>query len=161
MNIRAAALATFALAIILCAGPVQAQFDSAQVSGVVQDTTGAVLPGVDVTLINTATNQARRTVTNEAGVYTFPNTPVGTYTVAASLAGFKGFSQTGVQVNAGVNIRVDVGLAIGAVSETVQVEGATEAMLLVSAASSFNASSASRPGPRLPGRRWSPGRRRS
>jgi len=107
---------------ILCAGPAQAQFDSAQVSGVVQDTTGGVLPGVDVTLTNTGTRQERRTVTNEAGAYTFPNTPVGTYT--ASLSGFKGFSQTGVQVNAGVNIRVDVGLAVGAVSETVQVEGA-------------------------------------
>jgi hypothetical protein len=110
-------------AMILCAGPAQAQFDSAQVSGVVQDTTGAVLPGVDVTLTNTGTSQERRTVTNEAGIYMFPNTPVGTYTVTATLAGFKGFSQTGVQVNAGVNIRVDVGLAVGAVSETVLVEG--------------------------------------
>src|SRR5882672_5079437 len=129
MNMRPA-LALYAMSamsamsvIILCAVPAQAQFDSAQVSGVVQDTTGGVLPGVDVTLINTGTRQERHTVTNEAGVYTFPNTPVGTYTVTASLSGFKGFSQTGVQVNAGVNIRVDVGLAVGAVSETVQVEG--------------------------------------
>src|SRR5438874_266011 len=117
------ALATCAL--ILCAGSARAQFDSAQVSGVVQDTTGGVLPGVDVTLTNTGTGQERRTVTNEAGVYAFPNTPVGTYTVTAALTGFKGVSQTGVQVNAGVNIRVDVGLAVGAVSETVRVEGAS------------------------------------
>src|SRR6266576_6316102 len=115
MNMRPA-LALYAMSVmILCAVPAQAQFDSAQVSGVVQDTTGGVLPGVDVALINTGTRQERRTVTNEAGVYTFPNTPVGTYTVTASLSGFKGFSQTGVQVNAGVNIRVDVGLAVGAV----------------------------------------------
>lgn len=53
--------------ILLIAAPVHAQFDSAQVSGVAQDATGAVLPGVDVTLTNAGTGQERRTVTNETG----------------------------------------------------------------------------------------------
>ena len=63
--------------IVLCASSAQAQFDSAQISGVVQDTTGAVLPGVDVTLVNVGTRIERQAVTNEAGLYTFPNVPVG------------------------------------------------------------------------------------
>ena len=132
MNQRSRHLATFSLrpilaglVVLLCAVPARAQFDSAQVSGVVQDTTGAVLPGVDVTLVNVATGQERRTVTNEAGLYTFPNVPVGDYRVATSLSSFKPLTKTGVRVNAGVNIRVDLQMELGTLTETVQVQAAT------------------------------------
>jgi hypothetical protein len=108
--------------LLLCAASARAQFDSAQVSGVVQDSTGAVLPGVDITLVDTGTGAERRTVTNQSGVYTFPNVPVGTYKVDAALSGFRGTTKTGVQVNAGVNFRVDVQLEVGQLSETVQVQ---------------------------------------
>jgi Carboxypeptidase regulatory-like domain len=74
-------------------------------------------------LIHAGTNQERHAVTNEAGLYTFPNVPVGTYRIAAALQGFKSISKTGVQVNAGINIRVDVQMEIGALAETVTVEG--------------------------------------
>lgn len=111
--------------VLLCTSPAFAQFDSAQISGVVQDTTGAVLPGVDVTLENVGTKQQRQAVTNEAGLYTFPTVPVGEYTINAMLSGFKPVSRTGVRVNAGVNIRVDVALEVGELSETIQVQAAT------------------------------------
>ncbi len=112
---------TFAL-ICLFALPAYAQFDSATVSGVVQDGTGGVLPGADVTLTSTGTGLERRTVANEAGLYTFPNVPVGTYSVKASLQGFNTITKTGVTLSAGVNIRVDVQLSLGNLSETVQVK---------------------------------------
>ena len=54
------------------AAPARAQFDSAQLSGIVRDTTGGVLPGVDVTLVSVGTGLERRAVTNEGGLYTFP-----------------------------------------------------------------------------------------
>jgi hypothetical protein len=114
-----------AFTVFVLAVPAFAQFDSAQVSGVVQDTTGAVLPGVDVTLVAEGTGLERRAVTNERGLYTFPNVPVGDYRVAATLTGFKPVSRTGVRVSAGVNVRVDVQLELGALTETVQVEAAT------------------------------------
>ena len=110
---------------LLCVAPAYAQFDSATISGVVQDTTGAILPGVDVTLTNVGTKIARQAVTNEAGLYTFPNVPVGEYQVTAMLSGFKPITKAGVQVNAGLNIRVDVALEVGALSETIQVQAAT------------------------------------
>jgi Carboxypeptidase regulatory-like domain len=110
---------------VLCATSAHAQFDSAQISGVVQDTTGAVLPGVDITLVNVGTRIERQAVTNEAGLYTFPNVPVGEYRITAMLSGFKPITKSNVQVNAGLNIRVDVSLEVGALSETVQVEAAT------------------------------------
>jgi len=111
--------------LLLCASSAHAQFDSAQISGVVQDTTGAVLPGVDVTLVNVGTGIERQAVTNEAGLYTFPTVPVGEYRITAMLAGFKPITKSNVQVNAGLNIRVDVSLEVGALSETIQVEAAT------------------------------------
>ena len=111
--------------IVLCATSAQAQFDSAQISGVVQDTTGAVLPGVDVTLVNVGTRIERQAVTNDAGLYTFPNVPVGEYRITAMLSGFRPITKSNVQVNAGLNIRVDVSLEVGALSETISVEAAT------------------------------------
>jgi Carboxypeptidase regulatory-like domain len=110
---------------LMCATSAHAQFDSANISGVVQDTTGAILPGVDVTLTNVGTKIARQAVTNEAGLYTFPNVPVGEYQITAMLSGFKPITKAGVQVNAGLNIRVDVALEVGALSETIQVQAAT------------------------------------
>ena len=65
MNWRLVA-ATY-VAVLLSAGSAHAQFDSAQISGVVQDSTGAVLPGVDVVLMNVGTKIERQAVTNEAG----------------------------------------------------------------------------------------------
>ena len=111
-------------AVLLSTAPAWAQFDTAQVSGVIQDNSGGVLPGVDVVLVAAGTGLERRAVTNESGVYTFPNVPVGDYTVNATLTGFAPASRTGVRVNAGVNIRVDVQLALGGLTETVQIEAA-------------------------------------
>lgn len=118
---RAAALLVFAF----FASPALAQFDSATVSGVVLDTTRAVLPGTDITLVSVGTGLERRAVTNEAGVFTFPNVPVGEYRLIAALSGFRSVTKTGVTVNAGVNIRVDFELALGELAETIQVEAAT------------------------------------
>jgi hypothetical protein len=111
-----------AVAVLLLAAPAFAQFDSAQISGVVQDSTGAVLPGVDVTLKNNGTSNEQRAVTNEAGLYTFANVPVGNYNVTATLSGFNTVTKAGVQLSAGVNIRVDMQMQLGTLAETIQVE---------------------------------------
>lgn len=110
---------------MLLAAPAHAQFDSAQVSGVVRDATGGVLPGVDVTLASVGTGLERRAVTNENGLYTFPNVTVGEYKITATLTGFRPVTQTGVAMTAGVNIRIDVQLSLGNVSENVLVVAAT------------------------------------
>lgn len=114
-----------AMVVLFLAAPALAQFDTAQVSGAIRDTTGAVLPGVDVVLIAEGTALERRAVTNEGGLYTFPNVPVGNYRIDATLQGFKPAARTGVRVNAGVNIRVDIQLELGGLTETVQVQAAT------------------------------------
>jgi hypothetical protein len=112
------------LAGVFLAVPAFAQFDTAQISGAIRDNTGGVLPGVDVVLVAEGTGLERRTVTNEAGLYTLPNVPVGDYRINATLAGFNPVARTGVRVNAGLNIRLDIQLELGGLTETVQVEAA-------------------------------------
>src|SRR5919108_3938990 len=75
---------------------------TAQITGIVRDTSGGVLPGADVTATQTATGLKRNTVTDTNGAYTLPNLPVGPYKLEVNLAGFKSYSQTGLvlQVNA-------------------------------------------------------------
>jgi hypothetical protein len=109
--------------LLLSALPASAQFDTAQISGVIQDTTKAVLPGVDVTLINVGTGLERHAVTNQDGLYTFTNVPVGDYRIVATLSGFKTVTRPDVRVNAGVNIRVDFALEVGQVAESITVTG--------------------------------------
>src|ERR1051325_1402576 len=72
-----------------------------QISGAVQDSSGAVLPGAEITATQTDTGVSRMTVTNETGRYILPNLPVGPYKLEAALPGFRTFSQTGItlQVN--------------------------------------------------------------
>jgi hypothetical protein len=111
--------------IFLCGLPAQAQFDSAQISGVVLDSAGAVIPGVSVTVTNEGTRQELHAISNEQGVYVFPSLPIATYTVAAELPGFKKYVKRGVELSAAVNIRVDLGLQVGELTQTIEVQATT------------------------------------
>src|SRR5437867_9396226 len=81
---------------------------TAQISGAVQDPSGAVLPGVEVTATQTDTGVSRMTVTNETGHYVLPNLPLGPYRLEAGLPGFRTFVQTGIvlQVNSNPTINI-------------------------------------------------------
>ncbi|PYR97444.1 MAG: hypothetical protein DMG12_24245 [Acidobacteria bacterium] len=95
---------------------------TAQVSGTVKDQSGAVLPGVEVTITQTATGLARSIVTNETGSYALTNLPVGPYRIEASLPGFRTFAQTGIVLQVGSNPVINVSLEVGQVAESVEVQ---------------------------------------
>src|SRR5438552_14854331 len=95
---------------------------TATISGSVKDTTGAVLPGVEVKVMQTETSVSRTTVTNETGSYVLPNLPLGPYRLEAALPGFRTFVQTGITLQVGSSPTVDILLQIGQVSEQVEVE---------------------------------------
>ena len=97
-------------------------------TGTVTDDSGAAIPGVTVTVTNEGTGLQFDTVTDETGTYTVRNMPGGTYTMKASLQGFKEFSQTGVPLSPGGIVRINGKLEVGALSESVTVT--TEAALL-------------------------------
>ena len=98
-----------------------AQESVGTVSGLVQDETGGVIPGVEVSLTNIATGAERNTVTGDAGIYTFNSMAPGEYTLTAAIAGFKTLQQTGLRVVSGETLTLDVALSVGEVTDTVEV----------------------------------------
>lgn len=114
-------LATGLMACSIAVG--QTTFGS--VVGTVSDPTGAVVPGVQVTLTNIGTNTKAATTTNADGIYEFVNVQPGDYRIDARKSGFKGFSRSPVVVQTQQSYRINVTMQIGAVTQTVQVTGAT------------------------------------
>ena len=102
-------------------GAVRAQA-TAQISGSVQDPSGAVLPGVEIMATQTETGIVRMTVSNETGYYVLPNLPLGPYRLEAALPGFRTFVQTGIVLQVNSSPTINVTLQVGQVSEQVQVE---------------------------------------
>ena len=102
----------------------QSQAANGSIEGTVLDSSGAVLPGVTVTVTSADTGATRSLVTNERGIYRAPLLPLGTYTVVAELQGFKRFEQTAIQLSVGQTAVINVQLTIGAVSEAITVSAA-------------------------------------
>ncbi|PYR41297.1 MAG: hypothetical protein DMF93_08735 [Acidobacteria bacterium] len=114
------------LAVLLSSAAAHAQAGStAQLSGVVRDASGGVLPGVDVTATQTDTGLKRSTVTQASGSYTLPNLPIGPYRLDANLQGFKSYVRTGLVLQVNDAAVINAALSFGAVEETVQVQAAS------------------------------------
>src|SRR5882762_485477 len=93
---------------------------STSISGVVSDSSGAIVAGAAVKLTEKTTNASRTTNTNDAGRYFFANVPSGEYEVTASKTGFR-ITKTLVTATVGLPLTVDLKLELGSVSETVEV----------------------------------------
>jgi outer membrane receptor protein involved in Fe transport len=106
---------------LLCAVAAQAQSPTGEISGVVKDNTGAVVPGAQLSLVNQNTGEARSVESNEAGEYRLPLLPVGVYQLTAQRDGFKASLRRDLELNALQSLRVDFALEVGAVGETVTV----------------------------------------
>lgn len=100
----------------------RAQFDTGAVLGTIRDSTGAVLPGVAVTLRNVATGVTSTKTTDERGAYEFFTVRPGDYMVSAELSGF-GSRTVNIKVDVGARRRVDVDLSVASVQESVSVTG--------------------------------------
>jgi len=106
----------------VCPVLVQAQTaNTGTVLGVVTDPSGAVIPGVDIQLIDSATGAARGAVTNEAGRYTFVAVRPGTYSVSASAPGFQKSVVPALLVEVSKSYTIDLSLKIGQSTEQIVV----------------------------------------
>src|SRR5262245_51273482 len=98
-----------------------AQSDLGTVTGMVTDPDQAAAPGVTVKLRNVDTNITRTIVTKHEGYYTITNRNPGSYELTAEKQGFHAFRETGIVLQVGQNLRADIKLTVGSVSETVSV----------------------------------------
>lgn len=98
-----------------------AQRTNASIRGTVRDATQGVLPGVTITATNEDTGLVRSVVTNESGVYSAADLPIGRYKVEAELPSFKKASRTGVVLRVADEFSIDFELAAGNVADTVNV----------------------------------------
>ncbi len=105
--------------------PAGAQAVYGSISGTVTDNSGAVLPGVSVTVTSFERQTTDEVTTNESGFYVKDRLLPGTYEVRVSLSGFKQAVYTGINVSVDTNTPLNVGLALGEVNESITVTGFT------------------------------------
>ncbi len=119
---------------LICLGlvalrPAFPQAGTAVVTGTVIDSTGAVIPGASVTLTDIERGINTIQMSNNAGIYEFRFLSPGRYALAAETQGFKRAIKSGLILEVGQTMRVDMELEVGAPSETVQVEAGAAQML--------------------------------
>jgi hypothetical protein len=119
------------------ANSVRAQaVQTAALGGTVADSTGAVLPGVTVSVSSPQqVGGVQTSVTDSQGLYRFPALKPGTYEMEVTLPGFKTVKRTGITLTLGTTVTIDVSLAVANVSETVEVSGSTPVLDVKSSAS--------------------------
>jgi hypothetical protein len=95
---------------------------SVTIFGTITDSTGAVLPNIAVTAANTQTGAVRQTVSTAAGTYVISQLPVGTYSVRVEASGFKTFVQDNIRAQMDENRQVNIQMALGGVTESIEVQ---------------------------------------
>src|SRR5438477_3567501 len=100
--------------------------DRAEITGIVTDTSGAAVPDAKVSIINQDTGAKIVVGTNSAGNYSTPPLPIGTYTIEVEKEGFKHATHPGIVLSGAQSFRQDVKLELGAVTQSIEVEGGAE-----------------------------------
>jgi len=94
---------------------------TAQISGLVADASGAVVPNAKVTATQVSTGQIRTTVSGPDGNYVLPNLSVGSYKLAVEAAGFTTYVQSGIILEVSNNVTINVALQVGQAMQHVEV----------------------------------------
>jgi len=93
----------------------------AEVHGEVSDISGAAVPSAQIKITQAETQYARNTTAASDGAFSFPNLPVGPYTLEVTAEGFKTHVQSGIILQVGSGVQVNVILQVGSVTENVRV----------------------------------------
>ena len=120
-------LALSALAIVCFVLPqaASAQAVSGTILGVVKDSSGAVVPGASITLVNTGTGLTRTVHSDSNGEYTAPQLPTGTYNISAEMSGFKKVQLANVHLGVDQKVKIDLKLDLGQMTEAVEIQAET------------------------------------
>src|SRR2546427_4770595 len=98
-----------------------AQTSTATILGVVKDTSGALVPGVSITVKHTDTGLTRTAISSETGDYNVPLLPVGAYELTTAMPGFKQQVRSGINLAVGQQAVINLTLEVGAVAEQVTI----------------------------------------
>jgi hypothetical protein len=120
---------------LLTTSPVLAQTDTGAISGVVTDSTGAIVPNAAIIIVHTNTNVHENLTTNTSGFYSAPALHPGNYEVEVSKAGFQSQKRTGIDLRVQDRIEINFTLSLGSTSTAITVS--TNAMVLESETSSL------------------------
>jgi outer membrane receptor protein involved in Fe transport len=120
------------VALVTGVAGLHAQTTTGGLTGVIKDTEGGMVPGAMVRATNTATGTGQSTVTLDSGQYVLRGLPVGTYTVQVELQGFQTARAENVTVRVNEEVRLDLTLRVGNLTETVTVSGASTTVDTVS-----------------------------
>src|SRR5437867_4177070 len=115
---------------------VSAQVTTATIAGVVQDASGAVIPGVSITIKNVETGVTRTATSDEGGRYTVPELTLGDYEVQAQLPGFQTEVRSGITLTVGRVALVNIARMVGQLSDKVSITA--EAPLVESTTSAMS-----------------------
>ncbi len=100
----------------------QAQIDRSAINGTITDTSGAVIPGANVSLLQQETGETRGAVSGEGGSFVLSSLPLGHYTLKVARSGFSDFEVTDIELNSGVTRTINARLPIAGAAQTVSVE---------------------------------------
>ena len=118
-------LAVFILGIPSAQRVAHGQTTTGSIYGTVSDNSGAVVPGVSVTVTNTQTGTKKVTTTGGSGDYTFLVLDPGDYTVSTQITGFQTQTQTGIRLAAAQSVHVNFALQVGSTDQNISVEADT------------------------------------
>ena len=113
-------IAMAAVLVLIVGAPAMGQTVTGTILGTVTDNTGGVVPGVSVTVKNTATGFTRAGVSDDKGRYELRALPIGPYEVSAELQGFRKLTK-GVQLTVGAEVSMNFTMEVGGVEQTVVV----------------------------------------
>lgn len=129
------------LAVLLVASAALAQVTTATFYGLVQDPSGAVIPGAEITMTNELTGITTRQVTNASGDFALNFLPIGRYTLTIERKGFKTYVLHGLSLQAGEHVQRTFSLQVGSVRQQVTVSGHPPMVNVVSPEQAENISS--------------------
>jgi hypothetical protein len=115
-----------ALLVVFSVSSLWGQIGTSTITGRVEDSTGAVVPSVTVTVVQTSTNFTQAAVTNDEGIYRVQSLQPGMYQVTFEAQGFKKTVRDNVELRTGDTLAVDTVLQVGNVTESVEVAAATQ-----------------------------------
>src|SRR3989442_888299 len=116
-------LRLFLLLAAIC-GPTASAQVTGTIVGEVKDQSGSIIPGAPVAAANIETGIRTSSKTGDTGFYSIPQLPVGNYAITVEHAGFKQTTITGIKLDVGQTIRVDIKLEVGEVTQKIEVVSA-------------------------------------